>query len=171
MLPLEWGRATDWSYEVPTGAGACGNVRFLMRAFAAGCPMWKCAQDGKPQIACLDIVLPSLYRPLGRQMGEGERLEPDRAVRSHVQRPCTGAVAHGRLYAAQKGPTDGVHASACWGLCKLKPKRWPRQAAFTGLCTSAGRPGLLLTSGVLWHGCWLKSSRELLLSPGSVLLQ
>jgi hypothetical protein len=86
----------DWCHHVPTVAGACGNVLFLMRAFAAGCPVWKCAQDGEPEINCLSFVLPSLYHP-GENKWEKVKgwslIVPSDLV-------CSGPVL---LYAVQKG--------------------------------------------------------------------
>lgn len=40
--------STEWHPQLPGVAAYAGNVRFLIRIFDAGCPVWKCAQDCGP---------------------------------------------------------------------------------------------------------------------------
>jgi hypothetical protein len=50
LLEVVLQHSKEWSAKVPTAAASAGHVRFLMRIFDAGCPMWTSAHDGEPHI-------------------------------------------------------------------------------------------------------------------------
>jgi hypothetical protein len=53
----------EWDPRVPGAAGLHGRVRFLMRIFEAGCPVWTAARDGELGTCCTDFI------PRGRVRG------------------------------------------------------------------------------------------------------
>ncbi len=56
VLEVALKRSKLWCPQLPSLAAIAGNTRFLMRAFKAGCPVWKTAQDGTPD-ACGTMML------------------------------------------------------------------------------------------------------------------
>jgi hypothetical protein len=95
VLPL----TKEWSPLVPTVAACLGHVRFLMRAFEAGCPVWVCTNDGEPTEVIGMYGLPWFY-PVGR--AKPKRLEKlgDWCLLVSSDLVVSGPVL---LYAAQKG--------------------------------------------------------------------
>jgi hypothetical protein len=53
----------EWSPGVPSLPSSAGNMRFLMRVFNAGCPIWTRAQDGEPHMSCNGFIFRRLYLP------------------------------------------------------------------------------------------------------------
>jgi hypothetical protein len=49
--------AVPWA-KLPSVAAYAGHVRFLMRAFEAGCPVWQTAEDGRPLSQTLPWIGP-----------------------------------------------------------------------------------------------------------------
>ncbi len=52
----------DWCPALPSQAACAGNVRFLMRIFQAGCPVWAIPIDGEPCIQQGRMVVNSFIR-------------------------------------------------------------------------------------------------------------
>ncbi len=57
-------RNAEWPPNLPGVASCAGNVRFLMRAFEAGCPMWTSARDGEPCLSCVAFIPPEGDAPV-----------------------------------------------------------------------------------------------------------
>jgi hypothetical protein len=49
ILEVVLQHTNEWVPSVPGIAGCLGHVRFLMRIFEAGCPVWAAALDGEPE--------------------------------------------------------------------------------------------------------------------------
>jgi hypothetical protein len=62
ILEVALAHSREWCPKAPGVAGGAGNARFLMRAFAAGCPIWTSAADGEPAIK-MDWFYTRYYPP------------------------------------------------------------------------------------------------------------
>jgi hypothetical protein len=92
VLEVALGHTKEWFPTLPGVAASAGNVRFLMRIFEAGCPVWTSACDGTPWKFSCRAFIP-----------HGEKAQINMEAWTLVVSPDLVRSGLVLLYAAQKG--------------------------------------------------------------------